>query len=74
MALAQHYCVVWGGWYKAQQEYSPVEKSVLNMFWQLISVSDWLIVMIGSGGLLFVVPHLFAVPVSVLLVGLQNSK
>jgi hypothetical protein len=31
MALAQHYCIVWGGWYKAQQECSHVEKGVLNM-------------------------------------------
>ncbi len=37
------------------------------------SVSDWPIIMIGPGGLLLVVPHLFAVPVSVLLVGLQKS-
>jgi hypothetical protein len=29
--------------------------------------------MIGPGGLLLVVPHLFAVPVSVLLVGLQKE-
>jgi hypothetical protein len=29
--------------------------------------------MIGPGGLLLVVPHLFALPVSVLLVGLQKS-
>jgi hypothetical protein len=29
--------------------------------------------MIDPGGLLLVVPHLFAVPVSVLLVGLQKS-
>jgi len=34
-------------------------------------VSEWPIIMIGPGGLLLVVPHhLFAVPVSVLLVGL----
>jgi len=30
--------------------------------------------MIGPDGLLLVVPHLFAVPISVLLVGLQKSK
>jgi hypothetical protein len=29
--------------------------------------------MIGPGGLLLLVPHLFAVPVSVLWVGLQKS-
>jgi hypothetical protein len=31
----------------------------------LLSISDWLIIMIGPGGLLLVVPHLFAVPISV---------
>jgi hypothetical protein len=36
--------------------------------------SDWSIIMIRPGGLLLlVVPHLFAVPVSVLLVGLPKS-
>jgi hypothetical protein len=30
--------------------------------------------MIGPGGLLLVVPHVFAVPVSVLLVGLPKKK
>jgi hypothetical protein len=30
--------------------------------------------MIGPGGLVLVVPHLFAVPISVLWVGLQKSK
>jgi hypothetical protein len=30
--------------------------------------------MIGPSGLLLVVPHVFAVPVSVLWVGLQKSK
>jgi hypothetical protein len=30
--------------------------------------------MIGPGGLLLVVPHVYAVPVSVLLVGLQKKK
>jgi hypothetical protein len=35
--------------------------------------SIFLIIMIGPGGLLLVVPHLFAFPVLVLLVGLQKS-
>jgi hypothetical protein len=39
----------------------------------VVGVSDWLIIIIGPGGLLLVVPHLFAVLVSVLWVGLQNS-
>jgi hypothetical protein len=32
------------------------------------------IIMIGPGGLLLVVPHLFALPVSVLWVRLQKDK
>jgi hypothetical protein len=43
------------------------------MIYLVLSVSDWPIIMIGPGGLLLVVPHLFAVPVSVLLVGLQKE-
>jgi hypothetical protein len=39
----------------------------------LLSVSGQPIIMIRPGGLLLVVSHLFAVPVSVLLVGLQKS-
>jgi hypothetical protein len=39
----------------------------------LLSVSDWPRVMIGAGGLLLVLPHLFAVPVSILWLGLQKS-
>jgi hypothetical protein len=38
----------------------------------MISASDWPIVMIGPGDLLLLAPHLFAVPVSVLWVGLQK--
>jgi hypothetical protein len=38
------------------------------------TASDWPIIMIGAGRSLLVVPHLFAVPVSVLWVGLQKSK
>jgi hypothetical protein len=36
-------------------------------------VSDLPIIMIGPGGLLLVVSHLFAIPASVLWVGLQKS-
>jgi hypothetical protein len=42
------------------------EKSVINMIRPLLPVSDWPIIMIGSGGLLLVVSHLFAVSVLVL--------
>jgi hypothetical protein len=37
-------------------------------------VSDWPIISIRPGGLLLEVPHLFAVQVLVLWVGLQKSK
>jgi hypothetical protein len=62
-----------GNWFLAQPKSTlscavktPAEKSVINMILLLISVSDWPIIMIGPGGLLLVIPHLFAVPVSVL--------
>ncbi len=35
----------------------------------MLSVPDWAIIMIGPGGLLLVVPDLYALPVSVLWVG-----
>jgi len=57
----------------AQQLCAPAEKSVLNMIYLLLNVSDWLIIMIGPRGLLLVVAHLFAVPFSLLWVGLQKS-
>ncbi len=60
MVLAQHFCIVCWGWYEAQQS--------------LTSVVDWLDSVIGSGGLLLVVSHLFAVAVLVLCVGLENNK
>jgi len=45
----------------------PLQKKEYNKMIQLLlSVSDWPIIMIGPRGLLLVVPHLFAVPVSVL--------
>jgi hypothetical protein len=64
----------WQGKKAQQQRRAHAEKSVINMISLVVSVSDWPIVMIGPGGLLSVVSHLFAVPVSVLLVGLQKSK
>jgi hypothetical protein len=39
----------------------------------LFTVSDWPMKMIGPGGLLLLVPLLFYVQVSLLLVGLQKS-
>ncbi len=46
-----------------------LEKSATNMISLLFpAVFDWSIIMIGSGGLLLVVSHLFAVSVLVLIV------
>jgi hypothetical protein len=56
MVLARYNCICW---------------HVINMIQLLLHISDWPIIMIRPGGLLLVVPHLFAVPVSVLSVGLQ---
>jgi hypothetical protein len=39
----------------------------------MLPVSDWLDSLIGPGGLLLVVYHLFAVPILVLWVGLEKS-
>jgi hypothetical protein len=39
-----------------------------------LSVFDWPIIMIGPGDSLLAVPHVFAIPVSVLSVGLQKIK
>ncbi len=52
---------------------TPAKKSVINMIWLLLSVSDWLIIVISPGGLLIVVPHVFGVQVSVLWVGLPKK-
>ncbi len=42
----------------------PIEKSVINMIWLLLSISDWPIVKIGPSGLQLAVSasHLFGVP------------
>jgi hypothetical protein len=58
--LAPHNC--------AQQQCALAEKSVINMMLLLQPI-----IMIGPGGLLLVVLHLFAVPVSILWMGLQKS-
>ncbi len=50
------------------------EKSVVNMIWLLLPVFDWPIIVIGPGGLLLVVSHLFAVPVWVIWVGWEKTK
>ncbi len=73
MVLAQQNCAGCRAWYQVQQWCAPAKYSVLNMIYLLLSVSDWPITMIGPGGLLLVVTHLFAVPVSVPCVGLQKS-
>ncbi len=39
-----------------------------------LRVPDWLIILIGPGGLLLVVPHQFAVPIPVLWMRFQNSE
>jgi hypothetical protein len=57
----------------AQQLCALVEKSLINMIWLLLSVSDLSIIMIGPGGLLLVVSHLFAISVLVWWVGLQKK-
>jgi len=36
--------------------------------------ADWSIIMIGPGGFLISSPHMYAVPVTVLLVGLPKKK
>ncbi len=40
----------------------------------MLSVSDWPIITTRPGGLLLLVPHVFALPVSVLWVGLQERE
>jgi hypothetical protein len=50
----------------AQQCCILAEKSVINMIYLLLNVSDWPVIMISPAGLLLEVPHLLAVPVSVL--------
>ncbi len=71
---SHHNCKVCTCWSLLQQRCAPVQKSAINMTGLLLSVSDWSIIMIGPGSSLLVVLHLFAVPFSVLWVGLQKSK
>jgi hypothetical protein len=58
----------------ATQLCASQKESVINCTCLRLGISDWLITMIGGGGLLLVVPHVYAVPVSVLLVGLPKKK
>jgi hypothetical protein len=50
------------------------EKTIINVICLLLlPVFDWPNIMIGPGGLLLVVSHLFAVPVKNLVVGKMGS-
>ncbi len=53
---------------------APLMKIVTNMIWLLLPVSDSSIIMFGTGGLLLVISHLFAVPASVLWAGLKKKS
>jgi len=54
--------------------YSPAEKSGINMIQLILTVFYRPVIMIGPGGLLSVVHHLFAAPVSVLWVRMLKNK
>jgi hypothetical protein len=54
------------------QRLIKVQQSLMNMIYLLLPVSDWLTIMLDSGGLLSVVSCLFAVPVLNLWVGLEK--
>jgi len=43
-------------WNKAQHNYAPPKKSVINWTWLRLSIPDLSIIMIGPGGLLLIVP------------------
>ncbi len=53
--------------------YFAEKKSVMNMIWLLFPIFDLSIVRIGSGGLLLVVSHLYAVWLFVLWVELEKK-
>jgi hypothetical protein len=57
---------------KCRAKPNTCQRRVINMIRLLLPVSDWPIIMIGPGGLLLVVFHLFAVRVLVLWVGLEK--
>jgi hypothetical protein len=40
-----HNCTVCWGWYNVQQRCTPVGKSLINMTWLVLSISDWTIIM-----------------------------
>ncbi len=56
-----------------QHSCAPPKKSVINWTWLQLSIFDWLTIMIRPGGLLLVVTK-YAVPVTVLLVGLPKEN
>jgi len=70
IVLAQHNSRVRFQWLVKARSNScaTAEKSGINVISLLLSVSDWLIIMIGPSGLLLLVPHLFALPVSILYI------
>jgi hypothetical protein len=72
MVLAQHNCTICSGWQNAQQCTCRKECDKYDL--TAAGVSDWLIIMIGPGGLLLVVPDLCAASFSVSWVGLQNLR
>jgi hypothetical protein len=75
MILAQPDCTVHAHWlWKVQQCCALAEKSVINMAWLPLSVSHWLIILIGPDGLLLVFSHLFAVPILVFWIKLGKRE
>jgi hypothetical protein len=63
--------LAWGNWFcpymftqfaeagkRHNKSIHVAEKSVINVIWLFLPVSDWLIIMIGPGGLISVVSHL----------------
>jgi len=74
MVLAQHNCTGCPWLVKASAALSTCSQERNKYDLTAPQCFRLAIMMIGPGGLLLVVPHLFAVPVSVLLVVLQKTK
>ncbi len=53
---------------------APPKKSVINWTWLRLSISDWLIIMIGRGGLLSVVPTYMQLQLHFYWWGCQKRK
>jgi hypothetical protein len=66
--LSQQICVL------ALQFCTRCSESWLNSLQSLTPAVDWLDRLIGRGGLILVVSHLFALAILVLLMGLAKSK